>query len=366
MFFWKALWYIQKMKQKPFWIAVFGLIFLLLIFFLRQQISPVSHGIHTLLGETMGTTYQVLFRGELPNGIEEVQKRIDSKLQEINDAMSTWKEDSEISKINRAPAGEWIPISKQLYPVLKTSLDLSRKTGGAFDITVGPIANLLGFGPTKPATLPTPHELEEASHRVGYLNLEIESQRIEKKIPDMYLDVSGIAPGYGVDALATVLREYGITHYSVEIGGEVAVQGTRGKKAPWVVGIEKPLKESSPYSELIHSVSMTHGALATSGTYRTFKKYQGGEISHIIDPRSGKPTQTDLVSVTVYAPTCMEADGIATALMVLGVEEGMLWVEKQEGIEALFIRAKVGSNRLEQVMSSGFKKLIQDGSAGPS
>jgi thiamine biosynthesis lipoprotein len=237
------------------------------------------------------------------------------------------------------------------------ALQLSEETGGAFDMTLGPLVNLWGYGPESGDSFPTRAEIESAMSRCGREKLSLGGTTLVKQMAGVELDLSGIAKGYGVDEVARILRENGITRYLVEIGGEVAALGRNPQGEPWSVGIERPDEAAPQGASFIARVNLTEGALATSGSYRRFSRKDGRRSHHILDPRTGEPTRSSLVSVTVYAPDCMNADGIATALMVMGVEEGLRWVESREGVEALFLESREEGG-YAQSLSSGFGKLV--------
>lgn len=310
---------------------------------------------HALSGPTMGTVYHITIHGNLSQGVEKIQTAVDKRLGEIERSMSAWIPDSEISTINKMPENGWIPLSGEFDKVLGAALALSRKTDGAFDVTVGPLVNLWGFGPDENEKIPSPDQVRDVLKRIGYRNLENNGQRLKKNFPGMYLDFSAVMQGYGVDQIAALLEKNGIDDYSIEIGGEIRVKGKNPKGNPWVVGIETPAENAPQGADFISAVHLTSGALSTSGSYRIFREDPSGRRSHIIDPRTGEALHSDLVSVTVYAPTCMEADGAATALMVMGVTDGLKWVEDQKGMEALFVVRKSFAE-FEQIMSSGFER----------
>lgn len=341
----------RHLFRKLLWI-LFSLVILLLIgISLYQKRHPKAY---SLQGETMGTTYHITLPGRLPAKLDRIEQEIDQRLQEIDQTFSTWIPDSELSRINRAPAEAPIPISAEFHRLLLAATDLSRRTGGAFDVTVGAIVNLWGFGPTESAERPTEEEIREALSRIGYHNLEIGPLSLKKRAPNIYLDFSAIAKGFGVDEVAHLLERYGVANYSIEIGGEVRVQGVNAKGLPWVIGIEKPEEGLTRGAALIGAIDLTEGAVATSGSYRIFKQYRGETFPHIIDPRTGRPVQSNLVSVTVLAPTCTEADGIATALMVMGIEEGLPWAEAEADVEALFLVQDRATQELQQYTTRGF------------
>jgi thiamine biosynthesis lipoprotein len=311
----------------------------------------------TLEGRTMGTTYRVTLRGEEATRAEQLQEAIDERLRAINRSMSTWDPASEISRVNARAAGEPIPISASFRTVLEAALRVSERTGGAFDVTVGPLVNLWGYGPAPRDHPPSRAEIEAARQRIGARHLSLKGATLIKGVAGMELDFSGIAKGYGVDEMARILREQGIENYLAEIGGEVVVRGTSPRGVPWSLGIERPDENAPRGAAFLGRLRLTEGAIATSGSYRRFRREGGRKSHHILDPRTGEPTRSSLVSVTVYAPDCMTADAIATALMVMGVEASLGWVERAKGVEALLIEAR-SEGEYTQHRSSGFTRLM--------
>lgn len=324
----------------------------------QQYRSALLGPSFTLMGETMGTSYTVTAHGTPADALAGLPAEIEARLRAINKSMSTWDPASEISLINEMPAGQRVTVSEDFDLVLSAALSLSEATDGAFDVTVGPLVNLWGFGPTARGRPPDAAALAVARRRVGYGNLVINGRSLTKRVEGMYLDFSGIAKGYGVDAVAEILRRRGIGNYLVEIGGEVAVAGRAPGGESWAVGIERPEENAARDGALYAVVHLTQGALATSGSYRRFKRRRMQKSHHIIDPRTGMSTNSALVSVTVFAADCMTADGIATALMVMGVDAGLRWVEARSGVEALFLEA-TPEGGFAQRLSPGFGRLVE-------
>jgi thiamine biosynthesis lipoprotein len=228
-------------------------------------------------------------------------------------------------------------------------------SGGAFDITVGPLVNLWGFGPD-PMLFVAPDAvlIRQTLTKIGYQKLlfDDQNQRVKKIEVSLYLDLSAIAKGYAVDKVGALLEEYGISHYMVEIGGELRLKGHNIKQKPWRIAIEKPSSEQRVIQKVL---PLSNISLATSGDYRNFFESEGVRFSHTIDPRSGSPIRHDLASVTVLSETTMKADALATALMVLGDEEGGRMAER-ENIAALFI-IKTKDGFTEKASSSFLEKL---------
>jgi FAD:protein FMN transferase len=319
----------------------------------------------TLAGRTMGTTYSIriadasLDRHEL----QKLHEDVDSVLAEVNRQMSTYQADSEIARFNRAGANEPMPVSADFLRVARWGLELADATGGAFDPTVGALVNLWGFGPDGlRKDRPAPEQIEAARRTVGYRHLSITADgRIAKDIPDLKLDLSAIAKGFGVDRVARLFRERHLENFLVEIGGETLGEGHNADGEPWRVGVQRPDFEPAGGPALEGVLRLTGGrAVATSGDYQNFFRDENGDIqAHIIDPRTAAPAQQAVASVSVLAADCLTADGLATALVVLGPDEGRRLLEtKYPGTEALFILRR-GEDRFEEVATPGFAAALR-------
>lgn len=283
-----------------------------------------------LEGETMGTTYHITLVAEEPNSLPAdttgLQTAIDAELQTINQHMSTYIPDSEIMLLNRAEVGEWHYVSEPLREVLEISAGISRKSGGAFDITVAPLVNVWGFGPKRHTDQrPSDAAIVDAKTFVGFQHLELTGHQV-RKLVDLQLDLSAVAKGYGVDWIANFLDARGIKHYMVEIGGELRLKGLNAKGLPWRIAIERP----EAWQGSVHkAIALTDCGMATSGDYRNYFEQDGKRFSHTIDPLTGYPIEHNLASVTVVAATSAEADAWATAINVLGPEKGMAIAQKE-------------------------------------
>ena len=296
--------------------------------------EPEARKPHVLRGATMGTTYSVTMpRHGAPVDPATLQADIDALLETVNEQMSTYRPDSELSLFNAAAetAG---PVSAETRRVVRHALGIGDLTGGAFDPTIGPLVNLWGFGPDGTRKVPPGRrDIADAFAQVGYRNISApdDGAALVKQRPGVRLDLSGIAKGHGVDAVAGLLEDAGVTYYLVEIGGEVRTRGYSPRGDVWRVGIERPDGNARR-----HIVGLGGKALATSGNYRNFFESEGRRYPHIIDPRTGRPVEHGLASVTVIADTAMQADALSTALMVLGPEEGFR-LAQQHGIAAFFL-----------------------------
>ncbi len=305
-------------------------------------------------GRTMGTTYNVTYRPtENTPTLKAMKTEVDALLAEINHTMSTYDPESELSRFNHMRTTNWVPASASLRDVLKASLEIGTQSEGAFDITVGPLVNLWGFGPeVHPDRIPLESDIAAARLRSGLdkVSLSETQPAIRKHRPDVFLDLSGIAKGYGVDQVAELMTAHGIEHYMVEIGGEIRVRGFKEHDTPWRIAIEKPL----PGERSVHTMlALSDIALATSGNYRNFFEIAGRRYSHTIDPATGWPVDHHLVSVTVLAETSMRADAWATAFQVLGPERGMA-IAEQINLPVLFVIERDG--RFEERICCAFQR----------
>jgi len=306
-----------------------------------------------LEGRTMGTTWHVTVVGR--HSTAGLQERVERRLDQINQSLSTYRDDSEINRFSRfSRTGEEFPVSRDFLEVMRTAARVHALSGGAWDGTVRPLVDLWGFGPLPPrAEPPDPRKVEALLRDVGFDRIEIRPAALVKRVASATLDLSSIAKGYGVDQVAAVVRGEGFSDFLVEIGGEVYASGSRRRGGPWRVGINRPRADAAT-DALYRVVALRDGALATSGDYRQFFVRDGARYSHILDPRTGRPVTNGVVSVSVLAPDCTLADGLATAVMVMGVEDGLALVERLTGVEALVV-VETKDGQLEDHPSSGFR-----------
>lgn len=307
-----------------------------------------------LAGSSMGTSWHVTVVAAEPATREALRREIQSALDMVEARMSNWRADSEISRLNAKPPGRY-QISAELMTVLEAAADVWRASDGAFDVTVGPLVGLWGFGPHASSQEPEPAAVAEARARVGMQWLILHPDTLEvERLRRVELDLSAIAKGHGVDKVAERLDALGYHDYLVEVGGEVRVSGHNPDGALWRVGIERP---SNLERRIARRIVLPAGAVATSGDYRNFVISESGRRSHTIDPRSGAPISHGLASVTVVAPRAMWADAWATALDVLGPDQGMVTAQ-QQGLPALFI-IHHGSG-FDVRMTPSFEPLLLD------
>lgn len=295
-----------------------------------------------IAGPVFGTRYHInVVLTDDEASLENLGEGITEVLEEVDASMSTWREDSELSRLNgREDQSDWIDISVPLHEVLATAVDVSSLTGGAFDITIGPVVNLWGFGPeARPDRVPDDDELAARLDATGYEKLELRAEppaiRASKS---QYIDLSAIAKGYGVDAVARYLENAGVASYLVEIGGEVRVNGRKPDGSAWRLAIEEPVSEQRQINRV---VALDEHAMATSGDYRNYYESEGRRYSHTIDPDTGRPIVHNLASVTVIAENTMLADALATGFNVMGYERAQA-LATRENIAAYFIVRRDG------------------------
>lgn len=306
-------------------------------------------------GLTMGTSYSVQISGSVKrHQLTELQQAIESRLEALNQQLSTWEEESEISRFNRSPEKS-LEISPAFAAVMARSLDLAEQSNGAFDPTLNPLLNLWGFGSeSKETKRPDAESIKAVRASIGWGKLKLDGTKMVKTMPKLELDLGAIAKGYGVDQIAQLLQQAGFSDWFVEIGGEVVVKGHNPDGVPWRIGIQYPT--TNLMDERLQGIAnITQGAIATSGDYRNYVIEEGKVYSHILDPRSGEAVRSETASTTVLAPNCMDADGIATALFVMGPEEGLAWVEQLPDIEALFL-VRGNDGEIFEIFSSGFRE----------
>lgn len=287
----------------------------------------------------MGTSYTVELAAPLDDAVRtRLAQLIEVELAAINQAMSTYDPRSELSQFNGREDFHWTPASPGLLEVLDSATRISASTRGAFDVTVGPLVDLWGFGPQYlPRRVPNDEVIERVRESVGYQHVQTDlaAGAIRKRHRRTEVDLSAIAKGYGVDRVAMVLDRQGVRDYLVEIGGELRARGTAAAGRPWRVGIERPVEGRHVLGE---TVALENRAIATSGTTEDFFEQDGRHYPHIIDPMTGRPVEHPAMAVSVIAQTTMEADAWATALVVLGPQRGYA-LAQERGLAVLFVTA---------------------------
>lgn len=287
-------------------------------------------------GKAQGTTYHVTVVACEPKQTPHaLQERVENRLAEIDRALSSYRDDSELNHVNQASIGEWISLSSDLYAVLQASRKISEQSEGAFDVTVAPLIDLWGFGrQRKEGIIPSDADIAQALALVDYRQLEIDAgQSRAKKHTTLKVDINGIAQGYTVDQLAQVLSASGCVDYLIEVGGELRLSGHNAEQKLWRIGIETP---ADGFGGIEQAVSATNVGMTTAGDYHDYFEKEGVRYSHTIDPRTGKPVTHKLASVTVIAVDAIVADGLDTALEVMGPDAGYDFAQKNN-IAAFFV-----------------------------
>ena len=314
-----------------------------------------------IVGGTMGTSYRVTINGWVSRpALKNLTDEITAELIEVNRQMSTWDANSEISKFNATSNQLPFSVSKQFSKVVCSALSLSKSTQGAFDPTLNPLLNLWGFGSEGDREgVPSDLEIIQTKKITGWSKLSCSEEKstLQKESGLLQLDLGAIAKGHGVDRVGHGLTRKGYKDWFVEVGGEVLVLGNNSDDVPWRIGIQYP--STNPAVQKYHCVlNLSSNAVATSGDYRNYVVRDEILYSHILDPRSGRSVLSDTASVTVVAPTCMDADGLATALFVMGPEDGLLLVEALASVEALFL-VRESNEKISEKFSSGFKAVTR-------
>lgn len=291
----------------------------------------------------MGTSYSIRWHGAAGDASsQELQRLVDARLVEVNRRMSTYEPESELSRFNRSESTDWFSVSAETARVVSFALEVAEDSSGAFDPTVGPVVNLWGFGPVRDrGGPPSQDEIAAAKSLVGFHKIEarLEPPALKKAGAGVYLDLSAVAKGYAADTLVELLVDQGVTGCMVEIGGEVATSGTKPAGEPWRIGVQQADATPGRVQEV---VELSGQALATSGDYRNYFEAGGLRYSHTIDPGACRPVTHNLAAVSVRADSCMEADALATAVLVMGRERGYAWASSRNVAAILVERTEDG------------------------
>ncbi|MBU0475989.1 MAG: FAD:protein FMN transferase [Bacteroidetes bacterium] len=332
------------------------LIIIPILLFAFSCANSIEDEVHFINGETMGTTFSIKFTSKTPIDILQIETEINNILQIVNQQMSTFIPSSELSLFNSSLDTNWINVSSDLAFVVNEAQNISKLSNGKFDITIAPLVNLWGFGPNdKPQTIPTQDVIDEFKQYVGYKNIEVSFSppSIKKHHPKVTCDLSAIAKGFGVDKVSEYLLSKGVDNHLVEIGGELRASGKKFNN-DWLVGISAP-NQSVTIQE---KIKLNNLSMATSGDYWNYFEENGIRYSHTIDPLTGKPITHNLASVTVVAHTCAESDAFATAIDVMGPEEGLQFANNNELKVYLIVK---GKDNFEVLYTPQFENLISKG-----
>ncbi len=327
------------------------IIFFIIIVCFISACQPESSYIH-LNGFTMGTTYQITLKTDQKTAAN-LQQNIDTELLKINQLMSTYIDDSELSLFNQSTSVTCQNISDETYYVIKSAIDVSKETQGKFDVTIGPLILEWGFD-KKHTDDRVPNELiiERLLQQIGYNKIHFGDHCIQKQHASLSINLSAIAKGYGVDQIAQLLKNNLVENYLVEIGGETASKGVNPKLIPWRLAIEAPIEKKRQIQQIFSPSGL---GVATSGDYRNYFEKDGVRFSHTIDPTTGKPITHNLVSVTVLHQQTMLADAYATAFMVMGADQAIVFAEQNNLPIYLLVK---NENGFDAVYTSAFKKHL--------
>lgn len=333
------------------------LVLLALLAMSLSACGPSFKPLHTFTGSTMGTSYEVRLPGHLSDP-EELLNAIEQELATIDLEMSTWREDSDISRFNAGPGATAMPIQARLLQVIEAAQRLSEKTDGALDITLMPLALAWGFQGSGPPQVPDPETLEQLGRSTGMHLLEISAEQstLSKQHAGVMIDVSALAKGYAVDRLAEMLMARGFDHFMVEIGGEVRAQGERSGGGPWRIAVELPGGEQADNGvNAVQYIQLQNQAVASSGDYRNHFVIEGRRYAHVLDPATHRPAAYGTEAVTVIAQDTLTADALATAFMAMPAARA-LEIADNLGVEALIV-SRNADDSLRLQSSPGFRVM---------
>lgn len=335
----------KKIQRNFLWIA---LLILGTIWILARHNRTIPYQIDN--GLIFGTVYKVTYQYD-----ENLKEEIEAALKRFDGSLSPFNDTATITRVNHNE--DFVPDTFFIN-VFRRSMEISKETDGAFDITVAPLANAWGFG-FKKGTFPDSAMIDSLQEITGYTKVNLSAEgKVMKQDPRIMLSCSAIAKGYAVDVIAQLLEQKGIRNFMVDIGGEIVVRGENPKKDLWRIGINKPVDDSLSMNQEIQTVlNITNIGMATSGNYRNYYYKDGKKYAHTIDPRTGYPVQHNILSATVIARDCMSADAYATAFMVMGLEEAEQFANAHPDIDACFIYSDE-NGKLQTFLTNGMEKYV--------
>lgn len=336
----------KKIQRNFLWIA---LLILGTIWILARHNRTIPYQIDN--GLIFGTVYKVTYQYD-----ENLKEEIEAALKRFDGSLSPFNDTATITRVNHNE--DFVPDTFFIN-VFRRSMEISKETDGAFDITVAPLANAWGFG-FKKGTFPDSAMIDSLQEITGYTKVNLSAEgKVMKQDPRIMLSCSAIAKGYAVDVIAQLLEQKGIRNFMVDIGGEIVVRGENPKKDLWRIGINKPVDDSLSMNQEIQTVlNITNIGMATSGNYRNYYYKDGKKYAHTIDPRTGYPVQHNILSATVIARDCMSADAYATAFMVMGLEEAEQFANAHPDIDAYFIYSDE-NGKLQTFLTNGMEKYVK-------
>jgi FAD:protein FMN transferase len=330
-----------------------SLVVLIPLFFSACEVKEKNMA--TYEGFAQGTTFSIKYF-TIPDSVEVFKKGVDSILYEINKTASTYDENSIISKVNR---NDEVELNNDFIKIFNRSIEVSDSTTGCFDITVGELVKKWGFG-FKTNKMPSKQGVDSLLRFIGYKNLSLNGNKLQKKFPETQIDFNAIAQGYTVDLVAEYLSQNHCNNFIVEIGGEVRASGHKDQGNPWIVGIEKPAANDSSERAIQLKIVIKNQSISTSGNYRKYFIKDGIKYSHTIDPKTGYPVHHSLLSVSIIANDCTTADAYCTAFMVMGLERSKEFLKTHPKMEAYFIYSDSLKGNQVYYTENFFKNVIKE------
>ena len=339
--------------MKPRQLVPIALLFVIALALLLFYEPPIK--VHKISGNTQGTTYNITYEDRPGRNL---QPKIEQLLHRFDLSLSTYEPESIITKLNNGD--NQVRLDRYFKTVFNKSEEIYHITDGAFDITVAPLVNAWGFGPKEGLDVDS-SIIDKLMPSIGMHNIELVGGKITKKHPDVKLDVNAIAQGYSVDIVAEFLERKGVSNYLVEIGGELLAKGINPKGKSWKIGIDKPIDDNFIAGQNLQAIiEISDIALATSGNYRKFFEKDGKKFVHSINPKTGYPVKSRLLSTTVLANDCMTADAFATAFMVMGIEKSIMFLSNHKELDAYLVYSDEAGN-FKTFMTPGIKdKIIRE------
>ena len=336
----------MKTKKSFLWLA-FLILATIWILARRNQKAEFN----TASGFVFGTVYKIAYQHDA-----DLKPEIEAELKRFDQSLSPFNDSSVISRVNR---NEELVTDSFFQTCFNRSMEISRETKGAFDITIAPLANAWGFG-FKKGNFPDSAMIDSLLEMTGYEKVKLSDEgKVMKTDPRIMLSCSAVAKGYAVDVIAQLLKKKGIRNFMVDIGGEVVVHGQNPQNGPWRIGLNKPIDDSLAVNQELQAVlQVTDLGMATSGNYRNYYYKDGKKYAHTIDPRTGYPVQHSILSATVIAKDCMSADAYATAFMVMGLEEAERVADAHPDIDACFIYTDE-EGKLQTFLTKGMEKYMK-------
>ena len=336
----------MKTKKSFLWLA-FLILATIWILARRNQKAEFN----TASGFVFGTVYKIAYQHDA-----DLKPEIEAELKRFDQSLSPFNDSSVISRVNR---NEELVTDSFFQTCFNRSMEISRETKGAFDITIAPLANAWGFG-FKKGNFPDSAMIDSLLEMTGYEKVKLSDEgKVMKTDPRIMLSCSAVAKGYAVDVIAQLLKKKGIRNFMVDIGGEVVVHGQNPQNGPWRIGLNKPIDDSLAVNQELQAVLLvTDLGMATSGNYRNYYYKDGKKYAHTIDPRTGYPVQHSILSATVIAKDCMSADAYATAFMVMGLEEAERVADAHPDIDACFIYTDE-EGKLQTFLTKGMEKYMK-------